>query len=132
MNRATKIELMQAVIEHGLNGTPRTQVFAEFCKRLNANGIALKRGQIVQPDLHPTIAGRGIRWLRDEDETGTQEFKGTSEEFEAKNWRRSPLYHLIKSKEMTLWQRLNESNRPFKFSVFDEFREQGDHRLFGR
>ena len=124
MDRALKTELIQVVIEHGLNGTPRKDGFAEFCNCLNASGIALKRGQIMQPDLHPTIAGRGIRWLRDADE-GTQEFLGTTDEFETETWRRSPLYHLLKSNEMTLRQRLNESNRPFKFPFFDDLREQG-------
>src|ERR671910_2406976 len=89
----------------GLHGLDQAELMAGYGDRLVEAGVPLWRASIGADTLHPLIDAQGHRWLAGE---------GVREEFYARastpereeEWRQSPWYWMIETRERQMRRRL--------------------------
>jgi adenylate cyclase len=93
------------------------------CERLAAAGLPILRVNMSFSMLHPLYRAVGYLWERN---------KGLSVEKhrhvrdgEVDRFLKSPFYHLVKHNLPYLRRRIDRSDAPPEFPIFEEFREQG-------
>ena len=110
------------LIERGLHPTGFETLIGGFCTRLAKAGIPLARAYVSMRTLHPSIAAFDMLW-RPGQETQTSLFGYDAAG--AMAWDKSPFFHMIKNKILTLRRSLADPDERLEFSVLEELRNQG-------
>src|SRR5215213_5081872 len=123
----SRIALITAwVTEAGLAGLAERDLLRGFCERVRAAGPPLSRATVIIDTLHPIHEGRAFRWWSDQpDDAAMVEFGRTNEGEAAESWRRSPLYHLLRSGEAML-RRCFARGDPADFPALEDMRREGE------
>lgn len=108
------------LIVQGLEGTEREELLHGYCQRLRDIGVPLLRLHIAQSAFHPKYGGMGFNWLRD---SGVSHERYSFSETPVDRWLQSPLYHLLKSNEYELRERL-DAGTPSGFPFLNELRAE--------
>lgn len=120
---------MNWLASHGLTGLPEIELLHGFCERCRAEGLDLSRGLVFIDTLHPIYEGRGFRWSDTaSNESATFEYRSTSTGDAARNWRRSPFFHMLEHGHDEMLIDLAES-ASLDFSMIGELAEK-EHRHF--
>jgi len=90
--------------------------------RLHAAGVPLIRAHVAFRTLHPLYSAVGLTWTPWD---GLSEARFQRPDDAAEIWRRSPPYHLIKTRTDFLRRRLTGPEAFFDFPILEEFRDQG-------
>ena len=100
------MDLAQWLLKEGLQGASQEDVLQGYCERLRALNVPVMRVHVAQSAYHPRYGGVGFEWRKD---TGvqTQHYAHTSSPVEA--WLKSPLYHLLQTRETELRIRLEDA-----------------------
>ncbi|HEX6113672.1 MAG TPA: adenylate/guanylate cyclase domain-containing protein [Geminicoccaceae bacterium] len=118
-------------VSGGLEGLDQADLIAGYCERLAAAGVPLWRASIGADTLHPLIAAQGHRWLAGE---------GVQEEFYARTdspeadpeWRQSPWYRMIESRERQMRRRLAAGEGSNEFPLLARLAAQGGTDYWAR
>jgi adenylate cyclase len=96
MQLASRLKVMNWLVNQGLAGAAGNDLMRGFCERSRAEGLELSRGIAFIDTLHPIFEGRGFRWNDVEtDESDMFEYGSTGEGDAAQAWRRSTHYHML-------------------------------------
>jgi adenylate cyclase len=96
MELATRIELINWLVNQGLTNFPQHDLLRGFCERCCAHGLELSRGLVFIDTLHPIFEGRGFRWNDVQtNEDDIFDYGSTSDGEAAQNWRRSTFFHML-------------------------------------
>ena len=129
MELASRLDLMNWLVNQGLTGLPETDLIRGFCERCRDAGLALSRGLAFIDTLHPIYEGRGFRWNdHDTNESDTFEYTSTADGDGAKNWRRSVFHHMLENGHDEFIINLGDSGS-LDFSMIGELAEKG-HKHF--
>ena len=129
MELASRLDLMNWLVNQGLTGLPETDLIRGFCERCRDAGLALSRGLAFIDTLHPIYEGRGFRWNdHDTNESDTFEYTSTADGDGAKNWRRSVFHHMLENGHDEFIINLGDCGS-LDFSMIGELAEKG-HKHF--
>lgn len=129
MDAASRLQLMNWLIQQGLTGVSEPELIRGFCERCRAEGLDVSRALIFIDTLHPIFEGRGFRWNDVASNEANAFDYGSSEEGEAaERWRRSVFYHMLEHGYDELCIDLANSGS-FDFSWIDDLAGAG-HRHF--
>jgi adenylate cyclase len=129
MDPTPRLQLMNWLVTQGLTGLPENDLVRGFCERCRAQGLELSRGLVFIDTLHPIFEGRGFRWNDTQtNESDNFEYGSTEAGEPARNWRRSPFFHLLETGRDELKIDLADS-ASLDFSMISELAAQG-HRHY--
>jgi adenylate cyclase len=115
----------QRLVGAGLVGAAEQELLEIYCRELLGSGVPLLRANVALRTLHPVYSGHAFEWLRDRPRAKRENYQRGSPEQQARVWRRSPFFHIIKTRASRLRCRLTESERTLDFPLFDDLRELG-------
>ncbi|KUJ85320.1 guanylate cyclase [Ruegeria marisrubri] len=120
--RSSADELIDWLLERGLEGAEQPEILEGYCVRLVEAGVPLMRFHAAQSAYHPTYGGTGFNWYRDEG--------GSVENYEHREeppeqWVSSPLYEMLRTGAMELRERLRDQNEPSRFPFLNELHQKG-------
>jgi adenylate cyclase len=131
MEPASRLHLMNWLIGQGLAGLPENDLIRGFCERCRAQGLELSRSLVFIDTLHPIFEGRGFRWNDTEtDESESFEYGSTEAGEPAKNWRRTPFFHMLENGLDDLQIDLADC-ASLDFSIIDEVAAKGHRHFMG-
>ncbi len=110
------------LIEQGLCGVSLEDLVSGFCRRLVDAGFPARRFNMLIGTLHPRHGARSYIWRPEGLETDAYPRRRTDEESEA--YLRSPIYHLRRTGESILRQRL-DAGGSLGFLLLEELRDAG-------
>jgi adenylate cyclase len=116
--------------DRGLAGDSELALLQGFCGRCLEAGLALSRSVAIIDTLHPVYEGRAFFWDRDRPlESRISEYGPSNDNSNNEDWRSSPFYHLLQSKDTELRRRL-EDGETGDFPLLAELRAQGQTDYF--
>ncbi len=115
-------ELFAWLIDAGLTGTTVRDLFTEFCKRLNDQGVKLKRGSIALSAIHPQVSAFMYTWRRGEGLVTNTNFLHS--DIPGEGWFASPFFFMLSNK-ITFLHRQLTAEAELDFPVLVEFRDEG-------
>jgi adenylate cyclase len=122
---------MNWLIGQGLAGLPENDLIRGFCERCRAQGLELSRSLVFIDTLHPIFEGRGFRWNDTEtDESESFEYGSTEAGEPAKNWRRTPFFHMLENGLDDLQIDLADC-ASLDFSIIDDVAAKGHRHFMG-
>jgi len=132
MTERLQIEIGEWIVGAALAGSDDIAILAGVCERLEGAEIPLARVSISGDLLDPTFDGRGVRWKRGLG-AGEEVFARVNDTAVSADWKRSPFFHLIETREVRLRRRLDASYRRGEFPLLDTLQDQGatDYAAFG-
>jgi adenylate cyclase len=116
-------ELQGWLAEAGLKNLDADRILQGFCERAEAAGLTISRGHCSFGTVHPQVRAFAYTWERGKGIATTMAIEHAQEEREA--WLRSPLRHMIDSREMFMRRRLAGPDAQLDFPVLKEFQENG-------
>jgi adenylate cyclase len=131
MEPASRLHLMNWLIGQGLAGLPENDLIRGFCERCRTQGLELSRSLVFIDTLHPIFEGRGFRWNDTEtDESESFEYGSTEAGEPAKNWRRTPFFHMLENGLDDLQIDLADC-ASLDFSIIDDVAAKGHRHFMG-
>src|SRR5882762_6362070 len=129
MELTPRLRLMNWLVRQGLTGLPENDLLRGFCQRCRSEGLPLSRGLVFIDTLHPIFEGRGFRWNDTEtNESDIFEYGSTAEGDAAKNWQRSPFFHMLEHGHEELQIDLADS-ASLDFSMIGDLAAKGHKHL---
>ncbi|MFQ5974184.1 MAG: adenylate/guanylate cyclase domain-containing protein [Alphaproteobacteria bacterium] len=125
MHGQTIDEIGRRLIGAGLVGTAEQELLETYCRELLGAGVPLLRANVALRTLHPVYSGHAFEWLRDRPQAKRENYERGSPDEQAKLWRRSPFFHIIKTRACKLRCRLTEPGGTLDFPLFDDLRGLG-------
>src|SRR6201985_3900039 len=96
MELSSRLRLMNWLAGQGLTGLSETDLLRGFCEGCRAEGLDLSRGIVFIDTLHPIYEGRAFRWSDVASNEGDSfQYGSTAAGDAARNWRRSPFFHML-------------------------------------
>ncbi len=123
-NMTVTSDIAAWIVSAGLRGEPEKELVKGLCEHLVNAGVPLLRCQIGQRTLHPVFGAHMFLWTSDE-EVIRQTDWGRAEVESGEGWKQDPFYYMLDTRTPRLRHRLDESNRPFEFPLFDDLRSLG-------
>lgn len=115
-------KLISWLVQEGLAGATQEHLLQGYCEKLVDIGLVIQRVHVAQKALHPVYGSIGFDWYRDKG-VSQEQYEHTAVPRE--KWTASPLYHLLKSGESELRERLFDSDKPHRFPFLDQLRSIG-------
>jgi adenylate cyclase len=119
-----KTEISEWIVRAALAGANEVEIVVGVCQRLSGAGVSLVRCSAATNLLDPTLDARLVRWIRGQgalEEAVTR----TDDPQLIEDWKRSPFFYLIESRQPSLRRRLDATYRRGEFPLLDGFRAQG-------
>lgn len=110
------------LIERALGDIDLEAQFLEFCRRLHDAGIPLMRGHLATRALHPMFVAETATWDR---EGEPDIVRIPPEDDDSEDWRQSPLFVLLHSRDFEARYRLTAGGDWQRFPVLAKLAEQG-------
>jgi adenylate cyclase len=115
-------------MEAGLHGANAAELFDGYCRRLVEAGVALLRGYVSTPTLHPQWTGYGYTWTRTLNAVREEQHARAASPSAA--WLASPFFHLIGRARAgeptpTLRRRLTQGPEARDFPALVTFHAEG-------
>jgi len=120
LDAAKILEIQEWLVSGALGAVDDAALLQGLCGRLNAAGMALWRATVAVESLHPTIEGHFYEWRRAKGEAGRREYGRSDWNTRAQDWRRSPFYYLLETKQTRFRRRNDEMHRAGEFPILDE------------
>jgi adenylate cyclase len=116
-------ELVDWLVDAGLDNGDEQALVDGFCARLNAAGFELLRAFVASEILHPLHDARGFVWRG---RGVAREHYGYTESPEQEvDWQKSPLRHLVENGLPSLHLRLDDGLEPGRFPLLHRLRDEG-------
>ncbi|EWY36008.1 hypothetical protein N825_31800 [Skermanella stibiiresistens SB22] len=120
------LELMEWIVEAGLDGASETDLVDGFCRRLVEHGVPLTRVVVGIDTLHPVLEARMFHWHRTKNETTASEYTRSSSRENEEKWLKSPFFYLLDSGQRSLRCRFVDGDCPSdRFPVLGDLRDEG-------
>jgi adenylate cyclase len=138
MNHSTSNVLIDEVVrwlnQQALMDTDLETIARGTCDRLAAAGLPIARAMMSFSMLHPLYRAVGYLWERNKGFSVEKHRHVRDGEAEAERFLKSPFYYLMKNELPHLRRRIDQSDGPPEFPIFEELREQGitDYFAFKR
>lgn len=124
VEKGLRIAIGDWIVVQALAGASEVEILAGVAEQMNRAGLSLLRGSVANDLLDPTYDARGVRWLRDE-EAVEEAFLRSDDPVGDEEWRRSPFFRLLESREPMLRRHLDATYRRGEFPMLDRFQDQG-------
>jgi adenylate cyclase len=116
-------EISNWLIDQGLKGGELGAILSGFCQRVTeATGVPLQRAMMGLRTLHPSVDAESFIWNRD-GEVRSESF--AVDPSDDSGWRRSPIYHMTQTGELSLRRRLEGGADAFDFPILGELQAAG-------
>ena len=118
------------LVQQGLDGLDETELITAFCHRLGRLGIELEQAAIFIDTLHPVLESQGYFWdVADEASAARRDFSRLDAERNEPQWRASPFFHMLENELGELHINLTEKNN-YTFPVLEDLRAEGHTDYF--
>jgi adenylate cyclase len=118
------------ITDHGLAGDDEVALLHGFCWRCVEAGLPISRGIAIIDTLDPIYEGRTFLWRQDEKlEKPVSEYEPGRDSKAARDWQKSPFFHLWNSGETEMRFRL-EQGETGGFEPVEELRREGQTDWF--
>src|SRR5215208_6607238 len=117
-------DIVEWAVGAGLNELSQSDLIAGYCERLVEAGVPLWRASIGADTLHPLIDAQGHRWLQGEGIREEFIFRASAPAREDE-WRRSPWYRMLETKEEVMRRRLAAGEGTNEFPLLANLAAQG-------
>jgi adenylate cyclase len=118
------------LVQQGLDGLDETELITAFCHRLGRLGIELEQAAIFIDTLHPVLESQGYFWdVKDEASAARRDFSRLDAERNEPQWRASPFFYMLENELGELHIRLAEKNN-HTFPVLEDLRAEGHTDYF--
>jgi adenylate cyclase len=116
------IELINWILEEGLDSDDLGAILKGLCERLVAEGIPLCRATLGMPTIDPTAAVVNFLWWRDK---GLTSAALTAEDAYGASYQRSPIRYLLERNILGERWKLESPEVVRRFVLFEELRATG-------
>ncbi|MCO5151501.1 MULTISPECIES: adenylate/guanylate cyclase domain-containing protein [unclassified Shinella] len=118
------------LVQRGLDGLDETELITAFCHRLGRLGIELEQAAIFIDTLHPVLESQGYFWdVADEASAARRDFSRLDAERNEPQWRASPFFHMLENELGELHINLTEKSN-YTFPVLEDLRAEGHTDYF--
>lgn len=118
------------LVQQGLDGLDETELITAFCHRLGQLGIELEQAAIFIDTLHPVLESQGYFWdVKDEASAARRDFSRLDAERNEPQWRASPFFYMLENELGELHIRLAEKSN-HTFPVLEDLRAEGHTDYF--
>jgi adenylate cyclase len=118
------------LVQQGLDGLDETELITAFCHRLGRLGIELEQAAIFIDTLHPVLESQGYFWdVADEASAARRDFSRLDAERNEPQWRASPFFHMLENELGELHINLTEKSN-YTFPVLEDLRAEGHTDYF--
>jgi adenylate cyclase len=118
------------LVQQGLDGLDETELITAFCHRLGRLGIELEQAAIFIDTLHPVLESQGYFWdVADEASAARRDFSRLDAERNEPQWRASPFFHMLENELGELHIHLTEKSN-YTFPVLEDLRAEGHTDYF--
>ncbi|WP_430441727.1 adenylate/guanylate cyclase domain-containing protein [Shinella sp.] len=118
------------LVQQGLDGLDETELITAFCHRLGRLGIELEQAAIFIDTLHPVLESQGYFWdVADEASAARRDFSRLDAERNEPQWRASPFFHMLENELGELHINLAEKSN-HTFPVLEDLRAEGHTDYF--
>ena len=118
------------LVQQGLDGLDETELITAFCHRLGQLGIELEQAAIFIDTLHPVLESQGYFWdVADEASAARRDFSRLDAERNEPQWRASPFFHMLENELGELHINLTEKSN-YTFPVLEDLRAEGHTDYF--
>lgn len=118
------------LVQQGLDGLDETELITAFCHRLGRLGIELEQAAIFIDTLHPVLESQGYFWdVADEASAARRDFSRLDAERSEPQWRASPFFHMLENELGELHINLTEKSN-YTFPVLEDLRAEGHTDYF--
>ncbi len=124
MEEGLRIAIGEWIMAQALAGANEIEILAGICARMNRAGLPLLRASVANDLLDPTFDARGVRWLRGQGAL-EEAFPRSDDPLGDAEFRRSPFFRLLESRQPMLRQRLDATHRRGEFPMLDRFQDEG-------
>jgi adenylate cyclase len=124
-------DIVAWAVDAGLEGLSQADLMAGYCDRLALAGVPLWRASVGADRLHPLIEAQGHRWLVGEDIREEVYVRASTPE-QDEEWRLSPWYRLLETRERQMRQRLAIGEGTNEFPMLAGLAAQGGTDYWAR
>lgn len=133
LREATDGEVIQEIsnwlIDQGLISADFESILSGFCARMIEAGIPMQRAMLAMQTLHPSIDAQTYIWNRD-GEMESEAF--TIDQHEDSGWRRSPIRHMLDSREYVMRRVLEGPDAEPDFPILEDLSARGATDYYAR
>lgn len=110
------------LVDQALGSPHIVDMYRELCVRLSGIGIPITRSMISWPTLHPLIEVEAAIWKHDQNVVLRQ---FPHRQTESEEWQRSPMKHLLDSRQVLMRRRLAGPQAMVDFPLLQDLVEEG-------
>ena len=91
-------EVVDWLVQLGLDGLDEAEMVASFCRKMRSLGIELEQVAVFLDTLHPALEAKGYYWdVHDEAGTAQRDFLRLQAEDNLHQWRSSPFHYMLEN-----------------------------------
>ena len=124
-------DIVAWAVDAGLEGLSQADLMAGYCDCLARAGVPLWRASVGADRLHPLIEAQSHRWLAGEDLREEVYVRASTPE-QDEEWRQSPWFRLLETREVQMRQRLAIAEGTNEFPMLARLAAQGGTDYWAR